>query len=153
MRAKPTESEALFRERLQRANIAFYDQWVIGRYIVDFVIIRKNLIVELDGGIHFKTKSKILYDKKRVAFVEGCGFKVVRVPNKQAAEYPIRHTWRGSVPRGALIHFRRCCALASARIAERRKSYNDRAARKALNNEAKAVMQQADMTPRLCKRM
>ncbi len=56
----------------------FKRQVLIGSYIVDFVCIERELIVELDGGQHAERR---VYDEKRDAFLRAQGFRVIRVRN------------------------------------------------------------------------
>jgi very-short-patch-repair endonuclease len=55
MRRKPTDAEKklwhLLRDR-RFAGVKFRRQVPIGRYIADFVCLRRKLIVEADGGQH-----------------------------------------------------------------------------------------------------
>jgi len=93
MRARPTPAEAIFGNRLKASGIDFRAQFVIGRYIVDFVLPGKMIVFELDGRGH-NHPSKHQYDKKRTEFLQALGFKVKRVRNQRAATYPlnrIRH--------------------------------------------------------------
>jgi very-short-patch-repair endonuclease len=54
-----------------------------GFYIVDFLVpIPYNVIVEIDGGHHYKGEM-IEKDKVRDAFLEGLGYVVVRIKNKE----------------------------------------------------------------------
>jgi very-short-patch-repair endonuclease len=52
----------------------------IGNYIVDFVSIKKKLIIELDGSQHLEQQE---YDADRTAYLESLGYKVVRFWNNQ----------------------------------------------------------------------
>jgi len=61
-------------------NIKFRRQQPIGCYIVDFISIEKNLIIELDGGQHNTNKS-MEYDKKRDEFLQSKGYKIIRIWN------------------------------------------------------------------------
>jgi very-short-patch-repair endonuclease len=83
MRANPTEAETIFKERLEQSGVEFLNQAIIGRYIVDFVLPTGMLIVELDGT-HHSHPTKVAYDQRRTAFLEGLGFTVQRIPNHKA---------------------------------------------------------------------
>jgi len=52
----------------------------MGRYIVDFLCEHKKLIVELDGGQHAENER---YDRRRTAFLEKNGYKVIRFWNTE----------------------------------------------------------------------
>jgi len=57
----------------------FLRQKPIGNYILDFYCSELLLAIEIDGGIHKKTEE---YDKERDGFLNGCGIKVIRIPNR-----------------------------------------------------------------------
>lgn len=69
----------LLRNR-QLSNYKFRRQYVIGKYIVDFVCREKKLIIEIDGGQHNEQKN-IEYDKERTEFFEHEGYRVIRFWN------------------------------------------------------------------------
>ena len=54
----------------------------IGKYVVDFYCHESGLVIELDGGGHF-TDEAIGYDKKRTAWLEDQGLRVIRFSNDQ----------------------------------------------------------------------
>jgi len=70
----------LFIRKCQIKGIKFRRQHAIGNYIVDFVSLKKKLIIELDGYNHLLNKE---YDAERSAFFEQKGFKVLRFWNKE----------------------------------------------------------------------
>ena len=51
----------------------------MGNYIVDFLCHEKKLIVELDGGHHMES----IADKKRTAWLQSRGYRVIRFWNDQ----------------------------------------------------------------------
>jgi len=63
----------------------FYRQQPIGQYIVDFICKSKNLIIELDGGIH---DAQVVYDNKRTELLTQAGFKVIRFWNEEFINNP-----------------------------------------------------------------
>jgi len=65
--------------RDQRLNgLKFKRQVPIDRYIADFFCADARLIIELDGGQHTMTEEA---DAKRTAFLESCGYLVLRFWN------------------------------------------------------------------------
>jgi len=58
----------------------FRRQAPIGRFIVDFVCHERKLIIEVDGGQHGMPEN-IESDDKRTAFLEGEGYRVLRLWN------------------------------------------------------------------------
>lgn len=55
-------------------GIKFRCQHTIGNYIVDFVSIKKILIIELDGSQHLEQTE---YDEGRTRYLESQGYRVV----------------------------------------------------------------------------
>ncbi len=55
-------------------------QHIIENYIVDFVCIRKKLVIEIDGGIHLQNKE---YDSNRTCRLNDLGFTVIRFKNEE----------------------------------------------------------------------
>ena len=60
----------------------FRRQQQIGPYIADFYCPAAKLVVELDGGGHYRTDG-IEYDRWRDAYMEGNGLRVLRFTNTQ----------------------------------------------------------------------
>ncbi len=58
----------------------FRRQVPIGIYIVDFLCVEKNLIIELDGDSHYRPGAKE-YDEKRDTYLVSRGFRVLRFQN------------------------------------------------------------------------
>jgi very-short-patch-repair endonuclease len=63
--------------RKQVKNYQFYRQKNIGDLIVDFYCPAGKLIIEVDGGQHYRDKDKEA-DRRRDAFLQSLGFKVLR---------------------------------------------------------------------------
>ena len=59
---------------------SFCRQAPVGPYIADFVCHAAKLIIELDGGQHYETMQE-LRDKRRTAYLNAKGFRVVRFSN------------------------------------------------------------------------
>jgi very-short-patch-repair endonuclease len=78
-----TEAEHLLwlhlRDR-QLVGAKFRRQQPIGRYFTDFCCIEHQLIIEVDGGQHDEEEE---YDRKRTAYLQKCGYRVVRFWNNE----------------------------------------------------------------------
>jgi very-short-patch-repair endonuclease len=61
-------------------GVSFRRQHAIGNYIVDFVSIKKKLIIELDGSQHLEQTE---YDAERTRYLESQGYRVIRFWNSQ----------------------------------------------------------------------
>ncbi len=81
LRTNPTEAEKRLWTVLRRQQVEahwFRRQAPIGRYIVDFVCLRRRLVVEIDGGQH-ATRGQA--EAARTAWLESQGFRVLRFWN------------------------------------------------------------------------
>ena len=54
-------------------GLDFNRQQVIGNYIVDFIVKKLGLVIEIDGGSHNEKED---YDTQRDGYLEGFGLKV-----------------------------------------------------------------------------
>ncbi len=84
MRNQPTEAESLLWNVLngkQLEGYKFRRQHIIGEYIIDFICLRENLIIEVDGLIHQLPENKA-NDKERTKWLESEGYRVIRFTNK-----------------------------------------------------------------------
>lgn len=85
MRHRLTSKELMFLRRLTLGNVADFDFQVrIGFYVADFVFPSKMLIIELDGPNHDPE-----HDAKRDAWLALAGFTTWRIPNSEAALWPL----------------------------------------------------------------
>jgi len=80
----PTEAESLLWEHICARQLAvkFNRQHIIGDYIVDFVCIEKNLVIEVDGGYHSEYE-QIEKDEFRTERLNEMGFTVIRFSNEE----------------------------------------------------------------------
>ena len=78
MRKQSTDAERLLWSKLRdrrMMNCKFRRQYPMGRYIVDFVCRKHNLIIEIDGGHHADQQD---YDAVRSEWLRSQGFNVLR---------------------------------------------------------------------------
>ena len=83
LRREPTPAERKLWAHLRENKlngVSFRRQHAIGNYIVDFVSIKKKLIIELDGSQHLEQTE---YDTERTQYLELLGYKVIRFWNNQ----------------------------------------------------------------------
>jgi len=78
-----TERHLWYNLRANRLGVKFKRQVLIGTYIVDFVCLQKQLIIELDGSQHFDNQK---YDMERTAWLNARGFKVLRFWNNEVLQ-------------------------------------------------------------------
>ncbi|WP_083898902.1 endonuclease domain-containing protein [Robiginitomaculum antarcticum] len=64
--------------RLQKHR--FRRQHPIGPYITDFAHMKSRLVIEIDGATH-STDAELAHDLKRTDYMEGKGWRVIRVQN------------------------------------------------------------------------
>jgi ATP-dependent DNA helicase RecG len=79
-----TQAESILWECLRNKNLTskFRRQHVIDMFIVDFVSLEKNLIIEVDGGYH-NTPEQQEADELRTQILSEIGFKVIRFSNEE----------------------------------------------------------------------
>ena len=66
--------------RKQLHGLKFRRQHPVGRFVLDFYCHRNQLVVELDGGVHYHQKE---YDDARTEWLIQHGFTVIRFTNDQ----------------------------------------------------------------------
>jgi very-short-patch-repair endonuclease len=64
-------------------GLKFKRQKPMGRYIVDFVCIERQLIIEIDGGQH---ADQVAYDQQRDAWLRSQGYSVLRFWNNDVMQ-------------------------------------------------------------------
>ncbi len=83
LRKNQTEAEKLLWSKLrnrQVINTKFHRQYILGKYILDFVSFTPRLVIELDGGQHAEKIQKEK-DVARDDFLVSQGFHVLRFWN------------------------------------------------------------------------
>ncbi|MEO8104186.1 MAG: endonuclease domain-containing protein, partial [Betaproteobacteria bacterium] len=86
LRRNSTEVERKLWHRVRDKQIEdfrFRRQRPIGKYIVDFVCLEANLIIELDGSQH---ADAVTADAARTQFLESLGYRVLRFWNNEVLE-------------------------------------------------------------------
>jgi very-short-patch-repair endonuclease len=87
-RKNPTKSEEILWNNLRNKQLEGYRvrrQHSINLYIVDFVFLKQNLIIELDGEIH-QIDDNPKYDEYRTKELNEAGFRVLRFQNEEVIE-------------------------------------------------------------------
>ncbi|WP_322550818.1 vitamin B12 dependent-methionine synthase activation domain-containing protein [Flavobacterium psychraquaticum] len=85
MRNKPTDAEKMLWNVLSNKGIEghkFRRQHIIGDFIADFICLKQNLIIEVDGAIHQLPENKIS-DAERTKWLLAEGYRVIRFTNQQ----------------------------------------------------------------------
>jgi very-short-patch-repair endonuclease len=82
LRANQTQAERKLWSQLKNKQLGhkFRRQHIIDVFIVDFVCLSKQLIIEVDGQIHEYAKQK---DQQRTSILNQQGFKVIRFTNEE----------------------------------------------------------------------
>jgi 1-hydroxy-2-methyl-2-(E)-butenyl 4-diphosphate synthase len=84
-RSKPTATEEILWNALKAKQLEGYKfrrQHIIDKFIADFVCLKKSLVIEIDGLIHFHP-DHIISDEERTKVLNHLGFKVIRFSNKE----------------------------------------------------------------------
>ena len=94
-----TNAESLAKQLLEADGGDFKFQVIVGFYIVDFILPKRMLAIEIDGGYHDSNYQK-WYDRQRDIFLTKAGFTVLRLKNEEAdqllkylPEYPEINNW------------------------------------------------------------
>jgi len=104
MRHEPVQAEKLFWSEIRNRKLGgfkFKRQVPLGPYIVDFVCLDENLVVELDGPLH---NDRTQYDANRDALLRELGYRVLRFANDDVGGdfagvlATILHALRGGAP-------------------------------------------------------
>ena len=82
-RRNQTEAEEFLWRQLKgnALGVKFKRQLIILNNIVDFVCLERSLVIEVDGGYHFRTE-QMEWDVYRTEELEKLGFKVIRFRNE-----------------------------------------------------------------------
>ena len=81
LRKHQTDAEKKLWYYLRNRNFAGYKfrrQFVVDRYIVDFLCHELQLVIEIDGSQHIE---QVLYDETRTNYLNACGLRVIRFWN------------------------------------------------------------------------
>jgi 5-methyltetrahydrofolate--homocysteine methyltransferase len=85
MRNQPTDAEKMLWNVLSGKGMEgfkFRRQHIIGNFIADFICLKKNLIIEVDGSIHQLPENKIS-DDERTKWLNNEGYQVIRFTNNE----------------------------------------------------------------------
>jgi very-short-patch-repair endonuclease len=85
LRQQQTCAEQQLWQQLRNRRLHGYKfrrQYPVGQYVVDFVCLSGNLIVELDGEHHAEPECRA-YDHERTQFLQAQGFRVRRFWNHE----------------------------------------------------------------------
>jgi len=79
-----TEAEQLLWNHLSHNQMGarFRRQYIVGTYIADFICLKSNTIIEIDGGYHSQKQQQIK-DLIRTTDLEQMGFHVIRFSNDE----------------------------------------------------------------------
>jgi very-short-patch-repair endonuclease len=78
LRKRMTDAERLLWRHLRNRELGgwkFRRQYPVGPFIVDFICLEKNVVIEVDGGQH---ADKEELDSQRSAYLNKMGYKVFR---------------------------------------------------------------------------
>ena len=87
LKGNPTEAEKTLWRFLKNKQTGFKirRQHIIDDYIVDFVCLNKDVVIEIDGKVHMNQKE---YDDMRSARLNELNFNVIRFTNKEVFDNP-----------------------------------------------------------------
>lgn len=73
--------------RRKQLGVIFRRQYIIDEYIVDFVYLSRQLIVEVDGKYH-NAPEQIEADSIREERLRSLGFRIIRFTNEEILVFP-----------------------------------------------------------------
>lgn len=84
LKKNPTETENIIWNNIRNIQLGhkFRRQHIIGDYIVDFVCLKKKLVIEIDGKYH-STSKQIEKDQERTKYLEALGYEIIRFTNEE----------------------------------------------------------------------
>ena len=88
LRKSMTDTERLLWSKIrgkQLKGYQFYRQRIIGNYIVDFYCPKAKLVIEVDGGQHYRYKTN-KEDKIRDNYMRERGLEVIRLSDREVFE-------------------------------------------------------------------
>ena len=86
LRKRLTDAERLLWRHLRDRELdgwKFRRQYQVGAFIVDFICLEKNLVVEVDGGPHAENEES---DIHRSAYLNKMGYRVLRFWNNEVMQ-------------------------------------------------------------------
>jgi very-short-patch-repair endonuclease len=85
MRHEATEAESRLWSALRRnaLGVKFRRQHVIDRFIVDFLCVDANLVIEVDGPVHLHSAG---HDAVRERHLRESGYRILRFTNEDVTE-------------------------------------------------------------------
>lgn len=86
---KPTDAESILWNFLRRKQLGvlFRRQYIVDTYIVDFICLSKQLVVEVDGKYHTSMEQQEL-DQKRDTRLQELGYATLRFSNEEVIAQP-----------------------------------------------------------------
>ena len=86
LRQRMTDAERLLWRHLRNRELGgwkFRRQYPVGSFIVDFICLEKNVVIEVDGGQHAENEA---LDIQRSAYLNKTGYRVLRFWNNQVLQ-------------------------------------------------------------------
>ena len=86
LRKRMTDAERLLWRHLRNRELGgwkFRRQYPVGPFIVDFICVEKNVVIEVDGGQHAENEA---LDLQRSAYLNKMGYRVLRFWNNEVLQ-------------------------------------------------------------------
>ncbi len=86
LRQQMTDAERRLWRHLRNRRFGgwkFKRQYPVGHFIVDFICLEKNVVIEVDGGQHAESEKQ---DSERSAYLHKMGYRVFRFWNNQVLQ-------------------------------------------------------------------
>lgn len=82
----PTAAESLVHTALETLGLGFAAQVPVGRYVVDFLLPERSIILEVDGDYWHALPESVARDQRKNAFLLQQGYTVIRVLESEVAQ-------------------------------------------------------------------
>ena len=86
LRRRMTDAERVLWGHLRNRELGgwkFRRQYPVGSFIVDFICVEKNVVIEVDGGQHAENAEQ---DAQRSAYLKKMGYRVLRFWNNEVLQ-------------------------------------------------------------------
>ena len=94
-RGQETSIETIVYKKLKNWGIIYEKHRIInGKFIVDAYLPDHNIVIEVDGSYWHNLDRIVKKDKAENAYLKKCGYKVIRIPEKEVSDFSIASLYK-----------------------------------------------------------
>ena len=75
----PSYPERYWKKVFDKLRIEYVEQYRIHTYQLDFALVEEKIDIEIDGEQHYQDERIVKSDKRRNEYLEGLGWKIIRI--------------------------------------------------------------------------